>query len=127
MDKDPFSYPLTTYAWVLGIAATAGLIKYLNGMQKFAFSRAVIEVITSGFTGVMTFWICKWGNIESSLLPFIVAVSGLMGTRAWQEFENFLRSRFPTLPPPQGTKQGASVGEQAETKSQPSQAQVEQP
>lgn len=98
MDKDPFSYGALTYLWVIGIAACAGLIKYLNSMQRFMFGRALIEVLTSGFTGVMTFWICKWGNVDQSLLPFVIAVSGLMGTRAWQEFENFLRSRFPSLP-----------------------------
>jgi hypothetical protein len=100
MEKEAFGYPLVTYVWVIAVAACAGLVKYLNSMQKFVIGRALIEIITSGFTGVMTFWICKWGNIDSTLLPFIIAVSGLMGNRAWVEFENFLRTKFPGLQQP---------------------------
>lgn len=93
-DKDPFGYPLSHYVWVVIVASVGGLVKYLNSMQKFSAGRAAVELITAGFTGLMTFWICKWMNIEGALQPVMVAVSGFMGVRAWQEFENFWRVRF---------------------------------
>lgn len=92
--KDPFGYPVYYYLYVITIACCAGLIKYLNKMQSFSIGKALIETITSGFTGLMTFWICKWANIDGPLLAFMIAVSGLMGSRAWQEFEHFWRLKF---------------------------------
>lgn len=92
--KDPFGYPGITYVWVLGLACLGGLVKYLNSMNNFKFGRLIIDVISSGFTGLMTFWMCEFLNISGSLSAVLIATAGLMGNRAWKEFENIWLARI---------------------------------
>lgn len=98
MDKDPFGYPLVTYVWVTGLAAIASAIRHLNDMDKFSGQRLLIDALSGGFTGLLTFWLCEWSNISGPLSAFLIGVSGLMGARAWQTFMELLRLKIGLSP-----------------------------
>lgn len=110
MDKDPFGYSALTYAWVIGLATVASVIRNLNNMSRFSLARLLIDALSGGFTGLLTFWLCESSNITGPLSAFLIGVSGLMGSRAWQEFANMLRAKLgiprddggpdPALPSP---------------------------
>lgn len=93
-DKDPFGYSLITYVWVVGLACIGGAVKYLNSAARFSFASLARDVVTSGFTGLITFWLCEWTNTQGPLMAVMIAVTGLMGNRAWKEFENIVRARL---------------------------------
>jgi hypothetical protein len=93
-NKDPFGYPLSTYAWVFAIALTGGLVKYLNHTGRFSVFGLVRDLVTAGFAGLLTFWLCEWTNINGPLSAVLIATSGLMGTRALKEIENLYRLRM---------------------------------
>ena len=97
-EKDPFGYPIITYLWVVGLSAFASMIRYLHSMSSFSLGRLMIDVLSGGFTGLLTFWLCEWQDLRGPLSAFLIGVSGLMGARAWQEFAEVLRMRFG-LPP----------------------------
>lgn len=92
--KDPFGYPLTQYLWVISIACIGGLVKHINSVQRIRGGKLVIDITTSGFTGVLTFWFCESANIHGPVSAIMIATGGLMGNRAWKEFENFWRMKF---------------------------------
>lgn len=98
--KEPFDYPMLTYLWVIGLSAVAAAIRYLNSMEKFAAGRLFIEALSGGFTGLLTFWLCQWQNINGPLMAFLIGVSGLMGSRVWNEFMHVFRSRSGIPHPP---------------------------
>lgn len=93
-DKDPFGYSFSTYAWVVGVALLGGAVKYLNNPDKFSFMRLIRDLITAGFAGILTFWLCEWLNITGPLSAVLIAVSGLMGTQALKEMENVYLARL---------------------------------
>ncbi len=92
--KNPFGYPFLTYLWVIGLACFGGVVRHLNRMSKFVFSTFFIDLLTSGFTGLITFWLCEWGNIQGPMGAVLIATSGMMGNRAWQELERLWRIRI---------------------------------
>lgn len=93
-DKDPFGEPLSTYAWVIGLAILGGLVKYLNYTDRFRFWILVRDLITAGFCGLLTFWMCEWMTIGGPLSAVLIATSGLMGTRLLRELETFYKIRL---------------------------------
>lgn len=94
MDKDPFGYPISTYLTVIAVAAAAATVRYLNNMTRFSIGRLIIDALSGGFTGLLTFWLCESSNITGPMSGFLIGVSGLMGSKAWQEFANVLRSKI---------------------------------
>src|ERR1700730_12658975 len=84
--KDPFGYSGWNYIWVIAVSGFCGLVKYLNGKKKGTTRKAVTAVLTSGITGIMTFWFIKWKfpELDGAGLAFFVAVGGLMGSTAWR-------------------------------------------
>lgn len=91
--KDPMDYSLLTYAWVILLAAAASAVRYLNTMEKFVLGRLIIEMLSGGLTGLLTFWICEWQDIHGPLTGFLIGVSGLMGSRLWSEFSRIFSAR----------------------------------
>jgi len=80
----------------IGIACVGGLIKHLNSKKKLSLVKLGIDLLTAGFTGVLTFWLCESINIHGSVSAILIATGGLMGNRVWVEFEQFYRTRlFP--------------------------------
>ena len=117
MDSLLFGYPLSTYLWVIGLSSISGTVKYLNefatirqgvpthGHELLYFFR---DVLTGVVSGLMAFWLCESFSIKEPLNAVVVTIAGIMGNRAWSEFEAILKAlllRIPSVqvnqPPPQ--------------------------
>lgn len=100
VEKDPTSYSLITYGWVFCLAILGGIVNFMRKLQTgkariFNIAELVGEVVTSGFAGVLTFWLCENANIAPLVTAALVGISGHMGSRALFLFEDFLKSKFP--------------------------------
>jgi hypothetical protein len=99
LDKDPTSYPLLTYAWVLALSALGGFVSFMNKLKDgktraFNIAEFMGEIATSAFTGVITFWLCENAQFSPLITAALVGVSGHMGSRAIMLFEDFLAAKF---------------------------------
>ena len=101
-EKDPTNYSLLTYLWVLGLSAMGGLVSFFKKVQQgvarpFNLFEIVGEVVTSGFAGVITFYLCEWAEMDRMLTAALVGVCGHMGSRAFTLFEKVLEDRLKKL------------------------------
>lgn len=98
-EKDPTNYSWITYGWVLLLAAFGGTVNFARKMRE-GHTRAVNitefigEIITSGFAGLLTFWLCEWQNISPLLTAILVGISGHMGSRAIFGMEKMAERRY---------------------------------
>jgi len=93
MIKDPTSYSLLTYAWIILLSTAGGALNFvrkarLGEIAKFDFILFFVEVLASGFVGVITFWLCEHANFDPLLTAALVGISGHMGSRTLYLFEN---------------------------------------
>lgn len=100
--KDPTSYSLITYIWVSGLSVAGGLVSYMHKLQlgirrPFSIIEFIGELVTAGFTGLITFWLCESTGISPLLTAVFVGVSGHMGSRALYVIEKMLESRLKGL------------------------------
>lgn len=84
--KDPTSYSWISYGWVLVLAMWGGAVSYIQKVRsgkihKWSFTELVGELVTSGLIGVLTFWLCEFGNLPPLLTAAFVGISGHMGAR----------------------------------------------
>jgi hypothetical protein len=87
IDKDPTSYSLLTYIWVIGLSAWGGVAGYIRRVKTknhahFSLAELVGEVFISGFVGVLTFYFCESAHINPVLSAALVGISGHMGSRS---------------------------------------------
>lgn len=87
-NKDPFGYSVGIYLWVFGLALIGGAVKYLNQKGPFTLMGLVRDLVTAGFAGLLTFWLCEYWKIGGPLSAVLIATSGLMGTRALRRIED---------------------------------------
>lgn len=101
--KDPTTYPMMTYAWVVLIAAWGGLVRFLNSRRERketlgeSLGTLAIGLITSVFVGVLTFYACEIANFEKLTTAIWVAINGHLGAQAMQLFEKAMVSRLKAL------------------------------
>jgi len=100
-EKDPTTYTLITYLWVTLLAAWGGIVNYIKRIQlgeshRFNFMELVGELVTSGFAGVITFWLCEASNITPLITAALVGISGHMGSRAIYFFEAWAKRKWGT-------------------------------
>lgn len=80
------------FLMAIALSCVGGIVSYLNRIEKggiaFSFFRLSIEIITSGFVGIISFMLCDYAELEWSATAAIVAISGHMGTRALFLIEN---------------------------------------
>lgn len=86
-ERGPFDYHFVTYLWVIAVSAFAGLVSFSRKVRQgkaraFNVAELVGELATSALAGVLTFWLCEWGNVDKLLAAVFIAISGHMGTRA---------------------------------------------
>ena len=107
MDTELFGYPIITYVWVIGLSSISGTVKYLNEFVSRAgnthkrdeilyFMRDVLSGVVSG---LMAFWLCDSFSIKEPLNAVLITIAGIMGNRAWTEFEVLLKSILLRMPP----------------------------
>lgn len=80
------------FLFAIALSCLGGVVNYLNRIDKtgvaFSFLRLTLEIITSGFVGIVSFMLCDAADFGWSYTAAIVAISGHMGTRALFLFEN---------------------------------------
>lgn len=81
----------TPLIFAIFLSCLGGVVCHLNRMDKhglaFNFLRLCIDIVTSGFVGIIAFMLCDAANFGWSYTAAIVAISGHMGTRALFLFE----------------------------------------
>jgi hypothetical protein len=87
LEKNPFNYPFMTYAWVIGLAATGGLIAALKREQSA--KKTFIDVLASAMAGLVTFWFCEANAINPLYSAIFIAVNGHLGTKALTRFSDW--------------------------------------
>jgi len=96
--KDPFGYPVITYAWVLALSILGGVVNFSRKVSEgtaraFNVTELLGEVVTSGFAGLLTFWLCEAGGVSPLLSAVLIGISGHMGSRAIFHLEKWAESR----------------------------------
>lgn len=97
-EKDPTTYSLLTYAWVGLLSCWGGFISYVRKVKDGVVHRYSIveflgELSTSGFAGVLTFYLCEAAMISPLITAAMVGISGHMGSRAIFVIEQYLQKR----------------------------------
>jgi hypothetical protein len=85
--KSPFGYETITYLWVIAISALGGIVSFMRKVKQgaarvFNITEFIGEIITSGFVGMLTFWLCEAAGISPLVTAAMVGISGHMGSRA---------------------------------------------
>lgn len=97
--KDPLSYSLKTYGFMLAVSILGGLVGWYAKLKRgdvvaWNVSQLIGEISTSAFAGLLTFWLCEWMNIPQILTAALVGVSGHLGTKAIAIFEDFAQRKW---------------------------------
>lgn len=110
--KDPFSYPLKQYGFILATALLGGVVSWYAKVRKgeaqpWNLTQLIGELATSAFAGLLAFWLCELSNAPQLLTASLVGIAGHMGTRAISAFEAFAQQRWGqvTQPPKDSTEQ----------------------
>jgi hypothetical protein len=102
-DKDPTSYSILTYGWVVALSLWGGLTQYIRRGRPWRGLRTVAELIgdlvTSGFSGILTFYLCEASQLQPLVTAALVGISGHMGSRAIFTIERLLTRRFGAKEP----------------------------
>lgn len=113
-DHGPFDLALlATYGWVVALSMLGGFASFY-GKVKAGTARWVNlgeffgELATSALAGLVTYWLCRWANLNEWLAAAFVAIAGHMGTRAVFMLEKLLErwlGRFADSVPTQDTSE----------------------
>lgn len=100
-EKTPLDYPMVQYFLVALLGAIGGLVSVLQEFfeqigkcWKCAITRAIVSVVTSGFCGVLAFWLCESLEIKPLVTAFMIGISGHMGGRALNVVEKIVVEKF---------------------------------
>lgn len=98
-EKTITGYALLTYAWVLALSTWGGLVHYLSKVRAGAIARFNIteligDMFVSGFTGLLTFWMCEAAGFHQLTTAVCVGISGHMGARMIGKLENVMSRKF---------------------------------
>ncbi len=98
--KDPTSYSLLTYGWVVLLSAWGGAVRFIRKVKagdmtmKQAALTLASEIVTSSFAGVVTFYACEAVNTPPLYTAMLVGVAGHMGGRALDPLERLYKRWF---------------------------------
>jgi len=71
-----------TYIWVLAISLWGGAVAFFEKKEPFTWVRLFVHLLSSSFAGMMTFYICQYGNVPEPLIGVFCGVAAHMGTPA---------------------------------------------
>lgn len=88
-----------SYVWFVLLGVWGGTVHYLSRLKKnkqlrFSFGELLIEWIISGFSGILTVYICMASNVPWQMTAFFSGVAGHMGGRAIFMFESLLKDKM---------------------------------
>lgn len=94
LDKSPETYTWLTYLWILTLATLGGVVAYLKklklGKKKWKVTDLLIEVITSAFVGITTFYLCESFGFSQVFTAALVGISGHFSSRSITLFGKIL-------------------------------------
>lgn len=97
-EKDPTSYPLFTYAWVVGLAIWGGVVRHYQQLQRtkkpFKLGMFLGEVASSGLAGLLAFFFCEWSDVPELLAAILIAISGHTGAETLLFFRENVHRRY---------------------------------
>lgn len=107
--RDPLSYPLKHYAFVLSMTLLGGFVGWYVKVRKgevpaHSLFALIGEMATSSLAGLGAFLICDWLNAPLGITGAVAGLCGYMGGRAIEIGEKWLAQRtsqqtpLPTLP-----------------------------
>lgn len=101
-EKDPFTYSMLTYLWVIGLSAWAGFANFMRKVRtgqaaRWNINELIGELVASSLAGLITFWLCEAGGVKPLIAAACIAISGHMGSRAIFHFERWLERRFSAV------------------------------
>jgi len=102
IDKDPTSWPYTTWLLAIGMASSGGVINWLSRIRKgqtrsFNIIELLGEVFTSGFVGLGVFMAAESMEQPLGLCAAAAGVGGHMATRLLFAIEKILESKINKL------------------------------
>lgn len=102
IDKDPTSWPYTTWLLAIGMASSGGVINWLSRIRKgqtrsFNIIELLGEVFTSGFVGLGVFMAANAMEQPLGLCAAAAGVGGHMATRLLFAIEKILESKINKL------------------------------
>ena len=90
--KDPLSYPLKTYGFMLIMAIFGGFVSWYakvrrNEIPGSSLFHLIGEITTSTFAGLVTFFICEYAGLPQVITAPLVGIAGHMGAKiiGWYE------------------------------------------
>ena len=96
--KDPTTFSLLTYGWVVLLAALGGVASFVRKLRagvvrSWNLAELAGEIVVAGFTGIITFFLCEAAGIDRMMTAALVGISGHMGSRALFMLEKLLEDR----------------------------------
>lgn len=96
--KDPLSYPLKTYGFMLAMAIFGGFVSWYAKVRRQEIPAGSVfhligEITTSAFAGMLTFFACEYLNSPQLLTAALVGVSGHMGAKVITMLEDAAKKR----------------------------------
>lgn len=96
--RDPLSYPIKTYGFMLGFAIFGGLVSFYSKVRKgevqgLSLMHLVGEIATSAFAGMIVFYLCEYLKLDQMLTAPLVGISGHMGAKVITLIEDEAKRR----------------------------------
>ncbi len=87
---------------VILVAALGGVVSFYQKVRTgkarvFNFTELIGELVTAGFAGILTYWLCQYANINQWATAALVGIAGHAGSRALFVIEKLLESKFPAV------------------------------
>lgn len=96
-EKDPTTYGLITYLWVVGLSVLGGIVSIYRSLKNGVRIGALElfgETATSAFAGLITFWWCEAAGFGQLTTACLVGIAGHMGGRLVESFETWLTQKL---------------------------------
>ncbi|MBK8745677.1 phage holin family protein [Propionivibrio sp.] len=101
-EKDPTAYSFITYAWIVFLSAWGGAVSFLRKRRSgearpFNIVELVGELMTSGLSGLITFWLCEASAINPLVTAALIGIAGPWAAGLFA-LEKWAERKFLTLP-----------------------------
>lgn len=102
IEKDPTTWPYSTWLLAVGMASSGGLINWISRLRKgqtraFNILELLGEIFTSGFVGLGVFMAAEATDQPLGLCAAAAGVGGHMATRLLFAVEKLLESKINRL------------------------------
>ncbi len=100
--QDPSNHGLFMYLLVLVIALWGGTVNYISRIKRgvvshFSIVEWIGELVISGFSGVITFWLCEAAGFDQLITAACVGIAGHAGGRMIFFIEQVMMKRLERL------------------------------